>query len=521
MKKTLLSLIIVISLLLSSCQLPCLKHKDSDLDGLCDKCGRDAGITCVEHTDDDGNTVCDVCKRSVIISFDFYSINDLHGMVTESAGQPGIAGLSSYLADKRADADNMILLSTGDMWQGSSESNLTYGALVTDWMNELGFTSMTLGNHEFDWGEERIEENAELAEFPMLAINVYDKLTNERIDYCYPSTVIRKDGVSIGIIGAIGDVYSSISYDCVKDVYFKVGDELTELVKAESERLRGEGVDYVIYALHDGYSGSSRTKTEVKDYEISSYYDIELSDGYVDLVFEGHTHSSYILEDSEDVLHMQAGGQNDGISCVKVDINAVTGEDVTRGQSLIKSSTYEQYSEHPVLDNLLEKYAEAIAPAYRELGYNSKSRSSEEIKQLVARLYYEFGVENWGDEYELVLGGGYLSVRYPYRLYSGTLKYSDLYSVLPFDNTLVLCSISGYDLYYRFIVTENEDYYVHLGEWGESVKESIDLNATYYLITDTYTSTYAPNNLTEIERYDLPVYARDLLADYVESGGLE
>ena len=39
-------------------------------------------------------------------------------------------------------------------------------------------------------------------------------------------------------------------------------------------------------------------------------------------------------------------------------------------------------------------------------------------------------------------------------------------------------------------------------------------------MVDTYTSTYAPNRLTEIARYTDGVYARDLLADYIREGGL-
>ena len=41
----------------------------------------------------------------------------------------------------------------------SMSANLTAGLIMTDWMNELDFTAMTLGNHEYDWGEEYIESN--------------------------------------------------------------------------------------------------------------------------------------------------------------------------------------------------------------------------------------------------------------------------------------------------------------------------------------------------------------------------
>ena len=119
-------------------------------------------------------------------------------------------------------------------------------------------------------------------------------------------------------------------------------------------------------------------------------------------------------------------------------------------------------------------------------------------------------------EVAIVLGGGYISVRSPSSLPVGDVNYAMLQSLFPFDNELVLCSISGADLRSRFLETTNENYYIYLGD-GE---QNIDPTATYYLVTDTYSSTYAPNRLTEIERYGSTLYARDLLAAYVEAGGL-
>ena len=521
MKRTLIALILILALLLSGCQSSsCPAHTDRNDDGCCDKCDKTLK-DCAQHKDKDADTVCDICKRSVIVTFDFTAINDLHGKIDDTDSQPGLDELTTYLNKRRTSVDNLVLISTGDMWQGSSESNLTHGAMMTEWMNEMDFVSMTLGNHEYDWGEEFIRANDNLAEFPLLAINVYETATGTRPDYCQASVTLDLDGVQIGIIGAIGDVYSSIASDFTKGIEFKVGDELTALVKAESEKLRSEGVDYVIYSLHDGASTSTSTKKDVSDKQLSAYYDIELSDGYVDLVFEGHTHRSYILEDSEGVLHLQGGAENDGFSSVQVSINSVTGKYTTDDAEFIKQSTYKRADSDPLIDELLTKYGDAIAPAYRKLGYSSTTLSSSDIKHLVARLYYEFGTKEWGDEYTLALGGGYLSVRNPYKLYSGEVIYSDVYTLLPFDNQLVLCSVKGYDLYYKFFNTDNEDYYIYYGAYGNSIKDSIDFDATYYIVTDTYTSTYAPNNLTEIERYSADVFARDLLADYIASGALQ
>ena len=168
------------------------------------------------------------------VSIDVFAVNDLHGKLVDTESQPGVDELSTYLQQM----ENTILLATGDMWQGASESNLTKGLIVTEWMNDLGFAAMTMGGHEYDWGEEWIRENNRVAEFPFLGINVFHRATDQRAYYCESSVLVEIDGVQVGIIGAIGNCYYSIASDKREEIYFKTGAELTELVKAEAEHLR-------------------------------------------------------------------------------------------------------------------------------------------------------------------------------------------------------------------------------------------------------------------------------------------
>ncbi len=467
-----------------------------------------------EHRDNDDNGFCDGCKESVLVYFDLYAINDLHGKFSDTDSQPGVDELTTYIEQARDKNPNVIILSSGDMWQGSPESNLTSGAMVTEWMNYLDFASMTLGNHEFDWGEDAIEDNDELAEFPFLAINIYDSDTNERVEYCDSSVIVELNGVSVGIIGAIGDCYSSISPDKVEDVYFVTGSELTELVKAESEKLRSEGADFIVYSLHGGGTGESVGYN-------TSYYDITLSRGYIDLVFEGHTHHSYVKVDSEGIYHLQGGGDNDGISHASARYNTANGNKAVLNAQFVKTNKYYTLPDSPIVGELLNKYEDEIAKGNEVLGTTAVWRSSDYLRNLVAQLYYEKGVERWGEEYDIALGGGYLSVRSPYDLEAGDIRYGDLYSIFPFDNELVLCSIKGSDLMRRFFESDNSNYFVYYDEYGESVKNDIDMDGTYYIIVDSYSSSYGPNRLTEIARYDSGVYARDLLAEYIKNGGME
>ena len=536
MKKTLIALILALSMLFSSCA----ANKGTDENGSANQGenngtgGVDINSPCpdgngnesgsgnvtVTHTDENDDGTCDSCGVTVIVELNFFVINDFHGKMSDSDTQPGADELSLYLKNLTESNPNSILLSTGDMWQGGAESNLTKGLIVTEWMNELDFAAMTLGNHEYDWGEEFIIQNGELAEFPLLAINVYDRDTNQRAEYCAPSVTLTRGGIEIGIIGAIGDCYSSISSDKCADVYFKTGSALTALVKAESERLRASGVDYIVYSLHDGY-GNSSSGTTIADNSLSGYYDISLSSGgYVDLVFEGHTHKSYALRDSYGVYHVQGGGDNKGFSRVSASVNIANGNDKTKSASVINNNVYQNLEDDPYIAELFAKYQEMIEQASDVLGYNPSYVDDSEIERLVAMLYYELGESVWGDDYNIVLGGGYLKTRNPYNLYAGEVTYADIMMLLPFDNEIMLCSIKGYDLKRKFIQTNNSDYHVYYGEYGSGVKNNINDNDTYYVIVDSYTAQYKYNNLTVIATYDPTVYARDLLAEYIRKGGL-
>ena len=470
-----------------------------------------------DHTDENNDGACDDCGVSVVIVLDLFAINDLHGKFADTNTQVGVDELTTYLKNAYATEDHVILLSSGDMWQGSSESNLTKGFIITEWMNELDFVSMTLGNHEYDWGSTFVENNATLAGFPFLAINIYDRDTGEQVAYCQSSVLVQRGGARIGIIGAMGDCYSSISGEMSGDFYFKTGRELTELVKAEAQMLREAGADFIIYSVHAGYgSGGSGS---ISDSALSGYYDPILSEGYVDIVFEGHTHQSYVLKDGDGVYHLQGGGDNKGITHAEAIINFANGNSTVTTAEIVSSSVYADLPDDPIVETLMEKYREQVSVGDATLGYNDSYRSGDSLRQLVADLYAKVAEEAFSD-YDVVLGGGFLSVRSPYNLAAGQVTYAQLQMLMPFDNTLVLCSVKGSDLKSKFINTSNDNYFISYTAYGRSLNGKIDNNATYYIVVDTYTSTYAPNRLTEIARYTEGVYARDLLADYVRAGGL-
>jgi len=446
---------------------------------------------------------------------DIYAFNDTHGNLKDTEGKGiGISKMTTLL-NELTENKSFLFIHQGDMWQGSIESNSTYGLFGTEWLKNQGFACMTVGNHEFDWGPDKIIANREAFDLPILGINVVNKDTREKVDYLDSSIVVERDGLKIGIIGAIGNCLSSISASNVPGIDFATGMELTNLVKAESSRLRNEeDCDFIVYSLH---GSPSQDADEAYDVSLSS-------DHYVDLVLEGHTHTAYAITDAAGVYHIQANANNESFYKIALTYNFETSTytlDPVKYNTSYNSS-YINYEKDSATEALFTKYESYYASAYEELGNNSSYKNANTLKSDVSKLYLQAGVEKWGSEYQIILGGGYTSCR-GQGLDAGVVTYSKLAELFPFDNDIVLCSITGANLKRTsFYTLSNSNYYVTWSEYGNSVRNSIEDEEIYYLITDTYNSDFTANNLTIVATLSTEgKYARDLLAEYIKNGGYD
>jgi 2',3'-cyclic-nucleotide 2'-phosphodiesterase (5'-nucleotidase family) len=117
-------------------------------------------------------------------TIEVYSTNDFHGAVEENGYEVGLARWGTFLKNKNQ-SENTLIIDQGDTWQGSIYSNFNKGALLTDVMNYVKFDARSVGNHDFDWGQEyiAINKNREYEGYttPTLAGNVYDMTLNIKL----------------------------------------------------------------------------------------------------------------------------------------------------------------------------------------------------------------------------------------------------------------------------------------------------------------------------------------------------
>lgn len=356
---------------------------------------------------------------------DIYSINDTHGAVDSipnvTAYQCGTSYLGSYLRKQgNANPDGTIILSSGDMLQGSADSNMTHGAVMLDWMNVVGFTSMALGNHEFDWGKDILTSASKMANFPFLAINLLND-EGVRPSFAKKSLVLRKAGYRIGVIGALGNIESSIVASMFKG--FHIDLRLSAMVSREAERLRvEEGCDLVVLSIHSG-----------------SFITDDCHN--IDAVFEGHSHESYLNVDSYGIPHVQTTDTGKVIRGLHFE---------EKDGKLAYTNSYLAGKEEIVTNGSVDPASEKVRLHYLSLIDSVKNKvlctsavsySTSELATIAAKEMYSFykAKPEFSNIVASIINTG--TVRNP--IQKGEITYGDVYSAFPFDNDNVLDKIEG------------------------------------------------------------------------------
>jgi len=129
--------------------------------------------------------------------------NDEHGWIENSEYSDGAAkmmGLWREIEQYDGD-DRYLILSGGDNWTGPAISTWFEGESTVDVMNAMEYDASAIGNHEFDFQVDGLEERIEQAEFPYLSANIREKTSGTIPDFATPYIIKDIDGIMVGIIG--------------------------------------------------------------------------------------------------------------------------------------------------------------------------------------------------------------------------------------------------------------------------------------------------------------------------------
>lgn len=232
--------------------------------------------------------------------------NDTHSWHQGDGTNGGVARQATLQGQIRGEVDNILLLDAGDRFTGTLFHTTYRGQDQVQIMNALGYDAMSLGNHEFDNGDQVLADFITGVDFPVLAANVDASQSLLVANLIQPYTIVEVGGEQIGIIGLVtADTLEASS----------PGDELVfrsdyvSIANAYASELTEMGVNKIVLVMHIGIYVARDMVGRLDN---------------IDIVVDGHSHTLLNNEDSsgtdypmvyrsmsgEPVLYVQAGEHN-------------------------------------------------------------------------------------------------------------------------------------------------------------------------------------------------------------------
>ncbi len=226
--------------------------------------------------------------------------NDFHSRLEpfpsnhSQAGKGGIRNLGSLIRQKKTEADNVLLLDCGDVFQGTPYFNFFGGKIEFEWMSMLNYHASTMGNHDFDNGIDHLARMLEQhAKFPMVNCN-YDLSNTPLNNLVKPYRIVEIAGKKIGITGIGINPDNLIVERLIPGLVYS--DPILPLQNTVNHLRKIEYCDAVFVLSHLGYQYNS---DKIDDIKLA-----ERTHG-IDAIMGGHTHT--FLEQPSLVKNIKGG----------------------------------------------------------------------------------------------------------------------------------------------------------------------------------------------------------------------
>ena len=387
--------------------------------------------------------------------------NDVHSYIAntvKSADGKSVPGLSygSIVAlrdDLKAQGKEVALVDAGDHIQGTAYGAMDKGASIIRFMNAAKYDVATLGNHEFDYGMNRVFEIIEEADFPYVSCNFLRTSDNTTVTDAYKIFTFGKTKVAfVGITTPETYTKSVLTYFMDEEhskFIYKIGagndgQELYGMVQKAIDEA-AKKADYIVAIGHlgDDPSAAPWTSTDV----ISHTHGL---DAFID----AHSHSTVehaVVKDAlgQDVLLSQTGCYFAAIGCMTLSDNGITSKLIT---------DYDSSDE--TIDAMIKDWAADVDKKLnKEIAISDVpfyiNSADEKTKQRLVRsqetnlgdfitdaIYYYFNeVEQLRCDIAVINGGGVRT-----DLPVGPYSYNSIKKVLPFRNVVCLMEITGQEM---------------------------------------------------------------------------
>jgi len=385
-----------------------------------------------------------------------YHTSDVHGWYfsrpakwDKANSTRTIGGFAAFSNLVKADKDR-ILLDSGDTFQGTPEGTLTKGMATAAMMNLLGYSAVTVGNHDYDYTETSLKLVVSSSNFAWLGANVYVKETGAAPGYLKPYVIVEKAGKKIAVIGIAGRHTATSTLPAnVKQLEFK--DEAAEAARWAGIAREKDKANAVIVLAHVGLGGDAYGRVDVSTWtlkpEQANYGTLAIARASkAEVVFGGHIHTGlekgYFDKESGSLIAESLSGLTN-VTRVLLEFDDATGKFKGATAQLVPLWTDVTGEDQAVLETL-KGYS---AQVDKEMG---KVISKSDADLGVSPVGLDSDIGNWFTDAMQRQSGADVALQNTAGIRSdmkkGEIRIRDIFQIMPFENTLVKLTLTGEQL---------------------------------------------------------------------------
>lgn len=363
-----------------------------------------------------------VSSKTLVI----FHTSDTHGFFYPQNKIGGFAALKNVINHEKKP---FLLLDSGDFANGTAEAKFSRGAKAVQLMNAVGYSAVTIGNHEFDFKDAGITALIQESKFPILAANLREKATGLLPAGVQAARVFNVDGIKVAVIGLANNHPSQPTQ---KYTFIK---PLTALSKALQE-VEKQDPAVLIVIVHDSFVDYQH---DILPYmgQIAKRFP-----GRVQVVLGGHAHK-IVNEYLESTLYVESGAHLEAVSKITVNVDDETGKFLSAQAKLISLNVDEVGQ-----DKTVAKLAEEL----REPGLDNEVAviTKRLSKKPILPNTLDGELDDWlADEGRKITkteifihntGGTRMD------LLPGSLTRRQLIDLFPFNDVLISMEVPGYTL---------------------------------------------------------------------------
>lgn len=362
-------------------------------------------------------------------------MNDTHGYLEEHwehfydgnegkyirAG--GYARIATYLKKVREEKNNHVLfLDGGDTFHGTYPVVQTEGEILVSLLNDLGLDAMT-AHWDFAYGPERFYNILEDLNYPMLAINCFDKQSDELI---FPPYLIKEiNGLKVGIIGIAATIIDkTMPAHFSKGIYFTLGNkELPGFIKKLKEE---KHVDLVLVLSHLGFPQEVKLANEV--------------DG-IDILLSAHTHNRIydpVIENGAIII--QSGCHGSFLGQLDLTIENKKIVDYAHKFVVLDESIKEDENMKTKVNKVMESYREKLDQVWGQTltDLNRYEVLESTMDNFLLQSFMEYTIA------DAAFSNGW---RYGAPIPKGPITENDLWNIIPVNPPISKVKMTGQEIW--------------------------------------------------------------------------